>query len=172
MISSEEFGALFEKFGREAFRLETLDDYSGSTDPEELRAYFAGETKPEGYNGSWLETIRRNTEAGRRMYRVHVLSRPLTDYLRYELEWGYLTNMTAGEEFYILDTTDQPDPLEDVPDFWMFDETSVVSMDYDAHGGFLRGEHEPDAERWKQWRDMAISRAAPFTEWWERYGTG
>jgi hypothetical protein len=51
------------------------------------------------------------TRAGKRMYRVHVLSRPLTDYLRFELGWGFRRNMAAGEEFFILDTTDRENPI-------------------------------------------------------------
>ncbi|GAA2020873.1 hypothetical protein GCM10009839_17120 [Catenulispora yoronensis] len=171
MISAKEFGALFGTFDREAFRLETLDDYSGSTSAEKMRAYHAGEPKPEDYNAPWLETIRRNTIAGRRMYRVHVLARPLTDYLRYELEWGYFTNQTAGEEFFILDVTERSNPLAGVPDFWMFDHSSVVSMTYDAAGGFISGEREPDAGKWIEWRDLALSHAEPFTSWWKQHGT-
>ncbi|MDI2126984.1 DUF6879 family protein [Yinghuangia seranimata] len=170
-ISPEAFGALFDSFHREAFRLETLDDYTGSSSAEYLRAYFAGEPMPEGYNAGWLAQVRGNTDAGRRMYRVHVVTRPLSDYLRYELDWGYRTNITAGEEFFILDLTEQPNPLEGVPDYWMFDDTSVVSMTYDQHGVFLGAELEADPAKWQHWRDVAVSHAEPFTDWWERYGT-
>ena len=170
-ISPKDFGTLFDGFEREAFRLEALDDYTGSSSAENLRAYFAGEPKPAEYNAQWVSQVRRNTEAGRRMYRVHILSRPLTGYLRYELEWGYLTNMTAGEEFFILDTTDRANPLADVPDYWLFDSSSAVSMTYDENGGFLGATQEPDAEKWVKWRDVAMSHAEPFAEWWERYGS-
>lgn len=170
-ISPEDFGALFDSYNREAFRLEGLDDYTGSSSAENLRAYFAREAKPEDYNAGWLAQVVRNTAAGKRMYRVHVVSRPLSDYLRYELDWGYRTNVTAGEEFFILDTTEKPNPLEGVPDFWMFDESSVVSMEYDQGGGFLGAEKEDDPQKWMRWRDVALSHAEPFVDWWERYGS-
>jgi len=170
-ISSDEFGALFSAFEREAFRLETLSSYAVGAEAETFRAFMAGEPRPEVFMQSpWVSTVRGNTEAGRRMYRVHVLARPLTDYLRFELGWGYQRNQAAGEEFFILDTTERPNPLAGVPDFWAFDETSVVSMVYDADGGYLGAEREPDSEKWMQWRDVAMSHAEPFTEWWERYG--
>jgi hypothetical protein len=73
-ISPDAFGALFDGFQREAFRLEALDDYSGSSSAENLRAYFAGEPKPADYNSPWLDQVERNTQAGRRMYRVHILA--------------------------------------------------------------------------------------------------
>ncbi|MEW1550272.1 DUF6879 family protein [Streptomyces tsukubensis] len=169
-ISSAEFEKLFSDFRREAFRLETLDDYSGSSDAEMIRAFLAGEPQPENYNQEWADEVRDNVESGKRMYRVHVLSRPLTDYLRFELGWGYRKNAAAGEEFFILDTTDQPNPLEGVPDFWMFDESSVVSMNYGESGSFLGAESHSDTAVWMTYRDLALSRAVPFSEWWERYG--
>ncbi|WP_052069442.1 Txe/YoeB family addiction module toxin [Streptacidiphilus albus] len=97
-ISPEDFGALFDSFDREAFRLESLDDYTGSSSAENLRACAAGEEKPADYNAGWLAQVGRNTAAGKRMHRVHIVTCPLTNYIRYELDWGYLTNITAGED--------------------------------------------------------------------------
>ncbi|MEU8460229.1 DUF6879 family protein [Streptomyces sp. NPDC029003] len=171
-ISPEEFEKLFSEFEREAFRLETLDDYSGSSHPESIRAFLAGEPQPEDYNQEWAEEVRGNIRAGKRMYRVHILARPLTDYLRFELGWGYRKNMLAGEEFYILDTTERPNPLPNVPDFWMFDETSVASTNYGEGGRFLGAESRSNPAEWIHWRDLAMSHAVPFAEWWERYGQG
>lgn len=169
-VSRDEFGKLFSDFRREAFRLETLDDYSGSSSVDMIRRFLADEAQPHDYNQEWVDQVRHNTDAGKRMYRVHILSRPLTDYLRFELGWGYRKNMTAGEEFFILDTTHQPNPLADVPDFWMFDESSVVSMDYGDQGEFLGAESHRDAAAWVGHRDTALHHAVPFAEWWSRYG--
>ncbi|MCX4749062.1 hypothetical protein OG455_26740 [Kitasatospora sp. NBC_01287] len=169
-ISPEAFGALFDGFQREAFRLEGLDDYTGSSSVDNLRAYLAGEQKPDDYNSAWLAQVKRNTDAGRRMYRVHVLSRPLSPYLRYELDWGYRTNQTAGEEFFILDVTNGSNPLAGVLDFWMFDDSSIVSMAYGEGGSFRGADQESDLEQWQRWRDVAMAHAEPFTDWWERYG--
>ncbi|WP_299542157.1 DUF6879 family protein [uncultured Streptomyces sp.] len=169
-ISPVEFEKLFYNFRREAFRLETLDDYSGSSDPEMIRAFLAGEDQPDNYNQEWSDEVKGNIQSGKRMYRVHILSRPLTDYLRFELGWGYRKNARAGEEFFILDTTDQPNPLQGVPDFWMFDESSVVSMNYGTGGRFLDAETQSAAAEWVALRDLALSRAVPFADWWEQYG--
>ncbi|MER7769419.1 DUF6879 family protein [Kitasatospora sp. NPDC096140] len=170
MLKGQDFSRLFETFEQTAFRLETLADYGKSGNVDAYRAFLAGEPQPAGYNAAWLAKVRRNTEAGRRMYRVHVLARPLTPYLQFELGWGYRTNATAGEEFFILDITEKPNPLEGVPDFWMFDESTTFSMAYDDEGGFLGAEHELDADRWMHRRDTALLHAEPFADWWERYG--
>lgn len=171
-IPPEDFDKLFRTFEREAFRLETLDDYSQSGGVDAYRAFLAGEPQPESYkSAAWVTTVRNATGAGKRMYRVHVVSRPLTDYLRFELGWGYVRNQAAGEEFYILDTTEQPDPLDGVPDFWLFDESAVVSMQYDDAGRFVGADVEPDAEAWIKRRDAALASAVPFPAWWEQHSS-
>ncbi|MFD7066881.1 DUF6879 family protein [Streptomyces sp. NPDC059913] len=171
-ISPEEFERLFKEFQREAFRLETLDDYGKSGGVDAYEAFLAGKSQPESFKTSgWVTTVRDATQAGKRMYRVHVLSRPLTEYLRFELGWGYVRNQEVGEEFFILDTTDRPNPLEGVPDFWAFDERTVITMRYDNAGGFLGADSVPEhqAQEWLTRRDTALAAAIPFRDWWERH---
>jgi hypothetical protein len=102
---------------------------------------------------------------------VHVLSRPLTPYLRFELGWGYRKNATGGEEFFILDTTDKPNPLEGVGDFWLFDSVSAAVMNYDENRAFTGSEVLPEsrAQEFIEYRDRALSQAVPFLEWWAKY---
>ncbi len=172
--SSKNLGAMFSEFKREAFRLETLDDYSQSGGVGAYHAFLAGEERPEDYKtAGWVTTVGNATGAGKRMYRVHVLSRPLTDYLRFELGWGYVRNMAAGEEFFILDTTDQPNPIPDAPDFWAFDDETVAAMNYDGAGQYLGAEWYEDESKlaeFKGYRDTALARAVPFADWWAEFG--
>ncbi|MGW2838174.1 DUF6879 family protein [Streptomyces sp. NPDC001493] len=164
---------LFDTFEREAFRLETLDDYSRSGSTGAYQAFVRGEDQPHDYNADWLEEVRGYVGSGRRLYRVHVLTRPLTPYLRFELGWGYRTNAKAGEEFFILDVTDQPNPLpESVGDFWLFDACTPASMRYAADGSFLQADVLPDgrAEEYVGYRDMALGQAVPFARWWAKHG--
>ncbi|WP_327678086.1 DUF6879 family protein [Kitasatospora sp. NBC_00458] len=171
--SSRPLGEWFGAFEREAFRLETLDDYSRSGGVDAYEAFLAGEPQPESYRSAdWVTTVRNATRAGKRMYRVHVLSRPLTPYLRFELGWGYRRNALAGEEFFILDTTEQPNPIPGAPDFWLFDEHTVGSMKYDDAGGYL-GSEFVDADRVAEfvtYRDTAMAHAEPFPDWWALHG--
>lgn len=174
MISlAESLGDLFDAFACEAFRLETLDDYSGSGSTDAYRAFMDGQPQPADYNADWLAEIRSYAESGRRLYRVHVLARPLTPYLRFELGWGYVTNATAGEEFFILDVTDRPSPLPDgVGDFWLFDSAVPALMRYADGGSFAGAEvlTEDRAAEFTAYRDTALAQAAPFTNWWAQYG--
>jgi hypothetical protein len=164
---------LFDTFQHEAFRLETLDDYGQSGNVAAYQAFLAGKDKPDGYNAEWVAGMRERVNQGKRVYRVHILSRPLTPYLRFELSWGYRTNMLGGEEFFILDTTEQANPLDGVPDFWLFDSSIAATMSYDDAGAFLGAEVLPVSRgaEFASYRDTALRHARPFTEWWEQHGT-
>ncbi|ELP67045.1 DUF6879 family protein [Streptomyces turgidiscabies] len=170
--SSRTLGDLFDTFESDAFRLETLDDYSKSGNVDAYHAFLAGEPQPDDYNAGWVEELRSHTARGKRIYRVHILSRPLTDYLRFELEWGYWKNMSGGEEFFILDTTGRPNPLENVSDFWFFDSESVAVMNYDGVGKYTGSDILPaeSAAEFIRHRDTALAHAEPFTDWWAKYG--
>ncbi|WP_187369578.1 DUF6879 family protein [Fodinicola acaciae] len=67
--------------------------------------------------------VRGYRQSGKWIGRVHVIRRPLTDYLRFELA-AYRYNVAAGEDVRILDVTDRPNPGLPDQDFWMFDETN------------------------------------------------
>ncbi|MGA4540120.1 DUF6879 family protein [Uniformispora flossi] len=169
---ADAFNELFDTFEREAFRLETLDTYSVPSSNPSLHAFLDGHPKPDDYNRAWCSEVQAITQAGKRIYRVHVLSRPLTPYLRFELGWGYRTNATAGEEFHILDTTDQPNPVSAASDFWLFDEATAVTMNYDADGAIVSREILPgdSAADYVALRDTALRHAVPFADWWAKYG--
>lgn len=170
--SSKSIGELFDTFEHEAFRLETLDDYGKSGNVDAYEAFRAGLPQPPDYNARWVGEVRSHTGKGKRIYRVHVLSRPLTPYLRFELGWGYVKNMTGGEEFFILDTTDKPNPLAGVADFWLFDETTPLVLRYDEAGAVtsretLAGDR---AHEFIGYRDTALAHAEPFPDWWAKHG--
>jgi hypothetical protein len=120
----------------------------------------------------WLDHLRREREAGILRHRVHVLRTPLTDYLRYECEWGYAFNAAAGEGISILDLSEHssPDGLPD-HDFWLIDDQFPIRMQYDQDGRFLGAEPvESEAlPRYQRARDAALADAEPFSAWWARH---
>nr|WP_262391612.1 DUF6879 family protein [Nocardiopsis sp. CNR-923] len=68
------------------------------------------------------------------MRRVHTLTSPVGDHLRFQFEWGYAFSVQAGEEVNILDFATTSDPGLPQQDFWLFDDTHVVLMHYAADG--------------------------------------
>jgi hypothetical protein len=158
---------------RSAFRLETLDRYTVDSDEGNVERYLAGEEGPSWAQGSdWMDYLQQEKASGIRRYRVHIAESPLSDYLRYECEWGYVYTSQAGEEIYILDTAENPRPPGLIDeDFWLYDDTHVVVMHYDGDGRFITAEALPDSEtpRYRRYRDLALSAAVPFADYWQRH---
>ena len=102
-VASAEFDALFTSFEHTAYRLETLQAYDVSYEVEPYQAFIAGHPRPhDPSKDQWVSMIRDAVEAGKVFQRVHVVTEPLTDYLRYELGWSYPPNVEAGEDIRIL----------------------------------------------------------------------
>jgi hypothetical protein len=170
MIPPAGFSVITQPFRRSAFRLETLQDYSGSGEDPHLAAFLAGKPRPPSpEHEQWAGAVRAHRRAGRVLQRVHVVTEPLSDYIRWELSWGYQPGVAAGEEVCIIPVADGEWPVE-VPhrDFWLFDDTELYDMHYTLDGTWLGAEPVTDSSRIEQaraWRDTALQRALP----WQRY---
>lgn len=136
MIPPTDFSVITHPFRRSAFRLETLQDYSGSGEDPHLAAFLAGEPRPPSpEHEQWAGAVRAHRRAGRVLQRVHIVTEPLSDYIRWELSWGYQPGVAAGEEVCIIPVADGEWPVE-VPhrDFWLFDDTELYDMHYTLDG--------------------------------------
>jgi len=78
-------------FPQLGFRLELHPIYTMPGETDELRRFMAGQKPPPDYHYGWLDTVATARAAGKTMRRVRVVRRPLTDYIRYEFEWGFVT---------------------------------------------------------------------------------
>ena len=166
-LDGEAWRTFFDSFQREAFRLETLPAYSMASEQAEYDTFLAtGELHiPE--DDSWLVRVRRFRRTGRWIGRVHIITRPLTDYLRYEFA-VYRHTVQAGEDVQILDLTDQPNPGLPSQDFWLFDEETLVLSVFSADGrtgGFARAPDPALTRQCRTVRDEVWSRAIPFAEY-------
>lgn len=166
LLRSEELGALFRTFQRSAFRLETLPAYNVASEQDEFDRFLAGEKAPDDLHYGWLDIVSGHKAAGRPMQRVRVVTRPLSDYIRYEFEWGFRFNVQAGEDIRILDVSDREFDLPE-QDFWIFDDTTIVHLDYDADGAVVGRDQldAPDVGKYLRWRDLALSESVPFSEY-------
>lgn len=173
MLSENELEALFDKFQHAAFRMETLPRYTVDSETERLRRYLAGEPlEIEAAIREWLEFMAEEIRAGKRWHKVHILRAPLSEYLRFECEWGYAVSTQYGQEVYILDESERARPA-DIPDedFWLFDDDAVARLHYDGEGRFLGAElaDAADVPRYRDYRDLAVRAAEPFASWWARH---
>ncbi|MFN8016034.1 MAG: hypothetical protein U0R17_05455 [Acidimicrobiia bacterium] len=145
-----DFKEPFVNFKKNAFRLETLPEYRVDYETKLIEDYLAG--KPVDYSGGeidwWLDMVSSKTSQGLTMSRVHVVSEPLTDYLRFELGAAYPITSAAGEEIRLI-SEDSFDDLCDEDefdvvfnrwgalDFWLFDDERLFIMDYADDGSWL-----------------------------------
>ncbi|MEV8015081.1 DUF6879 family protein [Streptomyces sp. NPDC086554] len=167
LLAGEEWAARFEGFRREAWRLESLPQYLMPQEADELSAFKAGSrTDPHTVQNEYTDRLRRQAAEGRTQGRVHIVTRPLSDYLRFEFSQYYAPHSLAGERIRILDVTDRTNPLEGVQDFWMFDHSEVVLMNYHPDGRQIsRKVHDGDAAPFIEYQRIAVAESVPFEEY-------
>ena len=83
-LDGKAWRTFFDGFQREAFRLETLQVYDMASEQAEYDRFLASGELHIPDDDQWLTRVRHFRGTGRRVGRVHVATRPLTDYLRYE----------------------------------------------------------------------------------------
>ncbi|MEU9366002.1 DUF6879 family protein [Streptomyces avermitilis] len=167
LLAGEQWAARFEGFTREAWRLETLPQYLMPQEAEEFAAFRSGaRIDPQAVSNEYTDRLRRQAAEGRSQGRVHVVTRPLSDYLRFEFHHYYRAHALAGEQIRILDVTDRGNPLEGVQDFWMFDHSEVVLMNYHSDGRQISREvFEGDVTPFIEYQRIAVAESVPFEEY-------
>jgi hypothetical protein len=161
-VTTADLGKLFASFRSSAFRLETLPEYNVTEDDEAraFRLFQDGQPMPDpAREREWPKFVRAATDAGKIIQRVRIMRHPPSEYIRFELAWGYPANDAAGEDIRILDH-DVPDLLTE--DYWLFDDALVVRLDYDHEGRFIAPVVVEDAEPYRRARDTALRLAVPF----------
>jgi hypothetical protein len=156
-INHEDFGNLFERFGRRAFRLEKLDRYSVPEEAEDYSRFIAGEPLPNSTGEDWCQFVHEKVRLGRTIQRVHIVSKPLTPYIKFEIDWRYSYSSNAGEDIYLLERAKIPSSLNVAHDFWLFDDQILILMHYDVNGSFCSVERENDPHVISAYREASIS---------------
>lgn len=166
LLDGEAWQAKFREFQTEAWRLETLQVYNVPQEIEELRAFRSGvRINPHTHSNEYTDDLKRVRREGKAKGRVHIVTQPLSEYLRYEFMY-YLPHVWAGEEVRIMDVTDRENPLQGIQDFWMFDKSEVVLMDYRPDGTQIsRTVFEGDVSPFIEYQRIAIAESMPFEEY-------
>jgi hypothetical protein len=148
-----------------ACRLEAQQSYARRGGDERQRAFDAGEPllPPRQAKLDDLRLVSELRQAGRKVGRVHIVDRPLTPYLRYELA-VYAENVAAGEDVRIADRSLHPELAALTTDFVIFDaeteQPAVIVFDYDSEGLILGYRHTDDAataDRCREQYGLALS---------------
>ncbi|MET9258243.1 DUF6879 family protein [Streptomyces sp. NPDC003717] len=85
LLDGDGWRTMLRGFQTEAWRLETLLQYLVPQEAEELEAFRTGNhVDPHAYSSAYTEDLERLRGEGKSKGRVHVLNRPLSEYLRFE----------------------------------------------------------------------------------------
>jgi hypothetical protein len=101
--------------------------------------------------------------------RVHLVQEPPSDYVRFELECQR-ASLDAGEDIRVIAFRDgaEAPPMGNHGhrDFWLFDNETVVELDYDQEGRFLGARQAQESvEYYRGLRDEAMKRSISLKEY-------
>jgi hypothetical protein len=130
-------------FRRRVFRLEILDFYDAENEREPYTRFLAGEHVDPAWRKPWQGLVHGVCQSGRIMQRVHVVSEPVSDYIRFSLLHGYPYSVQAGEDVRILGRA-QSDGMCSQGDWWLFDDSPAAMLLYDGSGAVERVEMNDD----------------------------
>ncbi|MFJ3903023.1 DUF6879 family protein [Streptomyces sp. NPDC090025] len=167
LLDGDEWRRTFDAYERVAWRFEAQPTYSMPKEAENVARFLRGEPKPVGHNERWHERVRGFVTTGRTIGRVRIVRQPLTDYQRYQFAWGIPGNIQAGEDIRVLDVThdDYGLPLSGT-DWWMFDDTGVVHLNFRSDGTQINRELVTgDVAPYLEWQRIALAHAVPFSEY-------
>jgi len=142
VISFEQLVRDFDSlFRHRVFRLETLDWYDAPNEHEPYARFLAGKPADLAWREPWKRLVRDVRASGRIMQRVHIVSEPISDYIRFELLRVYPANVEAGEDVRILGRSSVMGMLTGNlfqgllnADFWLFDDRLVAFLAYTPDG--------------------------------------
>lgn len=170
-MDASELGERLAAVRATAFRLETLQHYAG--DEDELDEFRRGLPLREWSvrTSPYLRKLAESTLAGQQWSRIHVVDRPLSDYLRFEMA-SYVSSAAAGEQIMITDRSADPELGELRRDFWLLDEelpgACALLMHYDDRGVLLAATARSDGDTlaWcRRARFLAASHAIPLNDY-------
>lgn len=166
LLDAETFRERLRAFERSAWRWECQQIYNFPSELEQVARYVAGESKPGGYNATWLSNVRGITSSGRTIGRVRAVRQPFTDYVRCQLAWVTPDSVAAGEDIRIADLTEDDLGLP-TQDFWLLDDKTVIHLNFSEDGSLIDIEQLEDVQvsKYLAWRDTALANAVPHSEY-------
>ena len=137
----------FDKNWRNAkksiFRLEGRAEYKIPQEQENLKKWKLGELNLENDKEwqSWMKLLKSAGAKGIKPQRVRVVPKPLSDYIKYEVDTWQKYSVKNGEEFFFMDEKEYQVIIAEFgfgpKDFWLFDDEKLLIMNYGKAGQFL-----------------------------------
>lgn len=164
MDAAERLSHCFGHFERYAWRLEVLDDYSGTDGDDELREFQrTGRIAPRPPENPWRRIVENARERGAEIGRTRLVGHPITPYTEYELA-AYEDNVAIGEDVRILDRQRLDSSWDAAPDVWLFDDRLAFRMVYGERGTW-RGVEEIAPAPFVHVRNVVMPLSVPVREY-------
>jgi FtsP/CotA-like multicopper oxidase with cupredoxin domain len=142
------FVDLMRTFATSAFRLEARQSYAADDEAAAFTRWQEHGHVPAATDpliAAWTGMVRARVAHGAVMRRVHVVSQPMTEYVRFELMAQRAHSVPAGEQVRVVDADGHPD-LAHAEDFWLLDDRVGVRLIYDDDGQLIRLERMTTGE--------------------------
>ncbi len=164
MDAAEQLNQWFETFVRYAWRLEVLDDYSGTDGDDELREFQrTGQVAPRPPENPWRRIVESAVARSAVIGRTRLVGHPITPYTEYELA-AYEDNVALGEDVRILDRQRLDSSWDAAPDVWLFDDLAAFQMLYGERGTW-RGVKEVDPAPFVRVRNVVMPASVPVRDY-------
>lgn len=152
---------MFSCFKKSAKRLEVLQEYhmdGGEWDT--YQKYLKGEPiHIFGELKEWNDMLLAWSNDGKIVERVRVIDSPLSDYLRYQIDLGYLPSALSGQTVNFISRERYNKIVKKYGlknDIWIFDDEYAFELVYDEKGAFIES-HEIDCSLSSQlYNDLAL----------------
>ncbi len=132
----------FESFKKSAKRLEILQEFSiEGGEKEQYENYCNGEKVCEFAElKEWNNLIKMQTEKGKKIERIRVVKNPVSKYIKFEIELGYISSQKCGQEvdFISFEKFNKINKTNINNEFWIFDDEIIFEMIYNEKGEFLK----------------------------------
>lgn len=170
MLDDKDFENLFITFQKSAFRWERLESYCVDSEAEDFKYYLDKNVcLANDCDDNWLKLAEEANTRGKIMQRVCLLPEKLGDYLRFEINCGYIYSAEQGEKIYFIPKKIAIN-LKNIPDydFWLLDDKILVKMNYDNEGNFLGAENinnEQEIQKSLMAKNLLLKNSLLFEEW-------
>jgi hypothetical protein len=139
--SVKTFSDLWSEAKVEIFRLELLNIYSIDYEIGAFNKYKQGKPvdvfkEVSGFN-EWLSKAEQTVKRGVSIVDIQVLDLPMSDYIKFGIKYGSLFAEQKGEKFLFIERKNVSDLIKGFSDYWMFDSSTVMLMNYDSEGHLL-----------------------------------
>lgn len=164
MDTTEKLGRWFHEFQRYAWRLEVLDDYSGTDGDDEVKEFHrTGQITPRTPENPWRRILENARARGAVIGRTRLVGHPITPYTEFELA-AYTDNVVLGEDVRILDRRRLDPSWDAAPDVWLFDGQAAFHMLYGERGTW-QGVEEIDPAPFVHVRNTVMPLSVPVHEY-------